>query len=66
MKSFNSPPKAAPKTLTLGLKGFAKISAIEGVRLSSDSRRMFEEFDRKGLTAEQRRKVIAEKHAKKA
>jgi hypothetical protein len=54
------------KTLTLGLAGFAKISAIEGVHLSSDSRRMFQEFDRKGLNAEQRRKAIATKHAKKA
>jgi hypothetical protein len=48
------------------LAGFAKISAIEGVRLSSDSRRMFAEFDRKGLDPEQRRKAIAAKHAKKA
>ena len=67
--SMDSPrrsSKTAGKTLTLGLAGFAKISAIEGVRLSSDSRRMFEEFDRKGLNAEQRRKAIAAKHARKA
>jgi hypothetical protein len=58
--------KTAGKTVTLGLAGFTKISAIEGVRLSADSLRMFEEFDRKGLNAEQRRKAIAAKHAKKA
>jgi hypothetical protein len=66
MKSSPRPAKSAGKTLTLGLAGFAKISAIEGVRLSSDSRRMFTEFDRKGLDPEQRRKAIAAKHAKKA
>ena len=66
MDSPRRSSKTAGKTLTLGLAGFAKISAIEGVRLSSDSRRMFEEFDRKGLNAEQRRKAIAAKHARKA
>lgn len=66
MKSSPPPAKSAGKTLTLGLTGFAKISAIEGVHLSSDSRRMFAEFDRKGLDPEQRRKAIAAKHARKA
>jgi hypothetical protein len=66
MKSASRTPKPTAKSLTLGLAGFAKISAIEGVRLSSDSRRMFAEFERKGLSAEQRRKAIAAKHAKKA
>ena len=66
MKSLQRPQNKAAKPLTLGLAGFANISAIEGVRLSSESRRMFEEFDRRGLTAEQRRRAIAEKHAKKA
>ena len=66
MESPRRPKNYQVKTLTLGLAGFAKISAIEGVRLSSESRRMFEEFDRKGMNAEQRRKAIAAKHAKKA
>jgi hypothetical protein len=66
MKSSPPSAKTAGKTLTLGLAGFAKISAIEGVSLSSDSRRMFAEFDRNGLNPEQRRKAIAAKHAKKA
>lgn len=66
MESPRRPKIPQVKTLTLGLAGFAKISAIEGVRLSSESRRMFEEFDRKGMNAEQRRKAIAAKHAKKS
>ncbi|PWB79382.1 MAG: hypothetical protein C3F11_20935 [Methylocystaceae bacterium] len=53
-------------TLTLGLTAFEKISAVEGVRLDADSKRMFAEFDRRGMTDAQRRKAIAEKHAKKA
>ena len=58
----------APKSpsLTLGLAGFTKISAVEGVRLTTESQQMFAEFDRQGLDAEQRRRAIAEKHAEKA
>ena len=54
------------RTLTLGLAGFKKISAVEGVRLSAASKRMFADFEKRGLTAEQRRRAIAEKHARKA
>lgn len=43
-----------------------KISAVEGLKRSDASRRMFAEFDRKGLTAEQRRRVLISVHAKKA
>jgi len=59
---------SSPKTsrFVLGRARFAKISAVEGIKKSAESRRMFEEFDRKGLTAEQRRKAIFEKYAKKA
>ena len=53
-------------TITLGLAAAAKINAVEGVVLSEESRRMFARFERENLTAEQRRKAIAEKHAKKA
>lgn len=65
MKSSRRSTNPPGKTLTLGSGGFAKISAVDGVRLSSDSRRMFEEFDRKGLNPGQRRKAIATKHATK-
>lgn len=66
MKIRRRSPRAPQIRLTLGLAGFAKISAVEGVHLTADSRRMFEEFDRRGLSAEQRRQAIAAKHAKKA
>ena len=50
----------------LGRARFEKISAVEGIKKSPESRRMFEEFDRQGLTPEQRRKAIFEKYARKA
>ena len=43
-----------------------KISAVEGIKTSQATREMFAEFSRKGLGAEQRRKAIFEKHARKA
>jgi hypothetical protein len=54
------------KGLTLGLAGFAKISAVEGIRLSPSSRKMFADFDLRGLSPAERRRAIFEKHAKKA
>jgi hypothetical protein len=50
----------------LGLVGFSRISAVEGVRLDADSKRMFADFERRGLTDAERRRAIYEKHAKKA
>lgn len=60
------PPKVTARQVTIGLAGFEKISAIEGVRLSPESRRMFAEFDRQGLSADERRKAIVARHARKA
>jgi hypothetical protein len=54
------------KGQTLGLAGFAKISAVEGIRLRASSKKMFADFDRKGLSPAERRRAIFEKHAKKA
>lgn len=48
----------------LGRDRFEKISAVEGIVKSEESRRMFEEFDRQGLTPRQRQKAIFEKYAK--
>jgi hypothetical protein len=57
-------PKAT--TVTLGLAGFAKISAVEGIKLRASTQQMFADFDRRGMTAAERRQAIYEKHAKKA
>ena len=50
----------------LGRGRLEKISAVEGIKTSQAAREMFAEFDRKGLSAEKRRKAIFEKHARKA
>lgn len=62
----NRPSKTKTKPFTIGLTGFARISAVEGISLSNESRRMFAEFERQGMSAQQRRKAIVAKHAKKA
>lgn len=43
---------------------FAKISAMEGLTLSAEMKRDFEEFDRQGHSDDQRRKRIVEKYTK--
>jgi hypothetical protein len=48
---------------TLGLAGFARISAVEGVHLDARSERMFAEFERRELSPEERRAAIRRKHA---
>jgi hypothetical protein len=57
---------AGAKTLTLGLVGFEAISAVEGIRLRPSTKKMFADFDRRGLSPAERRRAIFEKHAKKA
>ncbi|WP_341990183.1 hypothetical protein [Azorhizobium sp. AG788] len=58
--------KADRSPSAIGRARFEKISAVEGIRTSAATTRMFAEFDRKGLTAEERRRAIFEKHAKKS
>ena len=52
--------------IVLGQSAFKKISAVEGINLSRKIEDMFSEFDRKGLSAEERRRILLENHAKKA
>jgi hypothetical protein len=63
-----SQPPNAPRIspLTLGPLAAAQINAVEGLTLSEQSRRMFAAFERDRLSAEQRRRAIIEKHARKA
>ncbi|MFI4951356.1 MAG: hypothetical protein ACHP7A_10020 [Caulobacterales bacterium] len=64
MSNTPGKPRAAKVGFTLGRSGFAKISAVEGIRLSSEMEKRFREFDRQGLSASDRRKVIARTFAK--
>jgi hypothetical protein len=43
---------------TLGREQFAKISEVEGIRLTDAAKETLAEFDRKGLPAEERRRAI--------
>lgn len=60
-----SNPSKAKDGFTLGRAGFAKISAVEGIRLSPDMERRFSEFDRHGLSASERRTAIARELGRK-
>ncbi|HEY5236980.1 MAG TPA: hypothetical protein VIJ62_01255 [Rhizomicrobium sp.] len=52
------------KAYTLGRQGFAKISAVEGIKLSPEMADDFREFDRQELSPSERRKAIRHKYGK--
>jgi hypothetical protein len=56
--------KRSSKGYIIGRSGFAKISAVEGVRMTATMDADFREFERQGLSADQRRKVISRKYGK--
>lgn len=49
----------------VGSAGMGKLNAIEGIKQSGESRKMFAEFERSGASAEERRRTIIAKHARK-
>jgi hypothetical protein len=49
---------------TIGRKGFAKISAVEGIRITAAMEADFRSFDKKGLPADERRRLLTEKYGK--
>jgi hypothetical protein len=63
-KSSSKRLKSESRGFTLRRAQFAKISAVEGVKLSEQMLREFEEFDRHGLSAEERRRAIISGYAK--
>jgi hypothetical protein len=65
MKTKSPSSRPHPQGLTLGLEGFAWISAVEGIKLSQESLEMFADFERRGLSCEERRRLILEKHRSK-
>jgi hypothetical protein len=66
MKSKRTPSRSPSRGLTLGLEGFAWISAVEGIKLSPESLEMFAEFERRGLSDDEQDRAILEKHKRKA
>ena len=66
MKKRGSPTrrKAASSGMTLGRDGFARISAVEGISLTPAMKRRAAEFDRRGLSPEERIRAIVAVHRK--
>ena len=58
-KTLNPPSTKAAKGYTLGRTGFAKISAVEGIKLSPEMEARFRDFDKRGLSPNERRVAIA-------
>jgi hypothetical protein len=54
------------ESMTLGRDSMARIAAVEGIYLSSESKRALEELDRAGASGEERRRAIARQFGKKA
>lgn len=63
-RALTKAPKRAVKGYTIGRHDFAKISALEGIHLSDAMDADFREFERKDLSAEERRKAISRKYGK--
>jgi hypothetical protein len=61
-KTRGTPPKKTSgkgKTaVVIGARRFAKISAVEGIVLTREMQARAAEFDRKGMSAEERRRSI--------
>lgn len=49
---------------TIGRKSFAKICAVEGIRITAAMEADFRDFERRGLSADERRKALASKYGK--
>jgi hypothetical protein len=62
-KKSSSRGKSA-KRYVLGRERFGKISEVEGIRLSASMKRECAEFDRKGMSAGERRRHIVERYKK--
>lgn len=54
--------RARGRRYTLGRHSFAKISEVEGIKTNDELEADFREFDRKGLSASERRRILARKY----
>lgn len=61
---INKSSRAKSKGLVIGRKGFEKISAVEGIRMSREMKSTFSTLDKKGASAEVRRSTIVRKYGK--
>lgn len=65
-KQGSSPDRArsAKAGPVIGRDRFGKISAVEGIELTNDMKKRAADFDRRGLSAEQRRREIVRAYRK--
>ncbi|MBM3649856.1 MAG: hypothetical protein FJX11_18920 [Alphaproteobacteria bacterium] len=64
MKASNDKrPPTSTAPITIGRKGFAQVSAVEGIRLTDEMWAEFQKFDQEHLSNADRRKAIARKYA---
>lgn len=64
MRKMKSTVSSKSKGFVLGRARFGKISAIEGIRTTPAMEADFRDFERKGLSAAERRQVIGRKYGK--
>jgi len=64
MSSKSKSVPASASRYTLGRHAFARISAVEGIRLTPAMDRTLREFDEKHLSGDERRRAIARKYGK--
>lgn len=65
-KNASKPQAVKSGGFSLGIRSMAKLNAVEGIRLSRETRAMFREFEKNNVPAEERRAAIAKKHGVKA
>lgn len=66
MKSNAKPKYNAQAGFRLSRTAIRKINAVEGIDLDGLIQQQLEDFDRRGLTPEQRRQAVRAKYAKTA
>jgi hypothetical protein len=66
MKKRGSPSNRGRSagSVTLGREWFAKISAVEGIKLTPAAKKRAAEFERRGLSGEERRREIVRAYRK--
>jgi hypothetical protein len=66
MKKQSAPPSRKRTTggMILGRERFAKISAVEGIELTASMKKRAADFDRRGLSGEERRRSITRAYLK--
>ena len=63
-KTLGSRFNRKPSGFAFGRDQFAKISAVEGIRLTDEMSTDFASFDQNNLSAEERRQVILSRYGK--